>query len=525
MEQHPVPQHIASFEFKLFGNLTVRQFITLAIPMAAAAAVYFSSLPVIVRLPLAAVLGLFGLFAALVPIGGRPFDKWAVAFIKAITSPTQRIWVKESKIPEFLSVVTAPPPTEENIPESITAQGRARLREYLRSLPKGEVTPLDVREQIAVQRLDLGYQEGLPFRVNPQGKLPPPIIWATAPFAQASLPQINVAPKLTTAKIPAGEDYQGQLETSFPTISTTPSASPSAAPKITTHAKPYALPGLEKKLKEEMPIVELSPTKPIVRAQLASEANAAIENIIPIRTGDKQIKLIHGIGKTRVRKLHFAPPIGFDLSKLPIRGEKRFEISEELKRRYGATAALFNEPSPAPVPKRLHLESTPNPITRQPNNLITQNTPHAPRSVPKPAKTTTVPEDVYLKREELPEIDSQIAIHSQKSKDLPLTTTLARAQIIPLTNRPNVISGIVTDSAKTPLENIILVVKDATGIPLRALKTNKLGQFLSATPLANGTYTIDVESELAKFAPFTLNITGQVLSPIGIQAKGGNASG
>lgn len=132
-----------------------------------------------------------------------------------------------------------------------------------------------------------------------------------------------------------------------------------------------------------------------------------------------------------------------------------------------------------------------------------------------------MPPDVYLKREDLPEIDSQIAIHGQKSKDLPLTTTLARAQIVPLTNRPNVISGIVTDSAKTPLENIILVVKDATGIPLRALKTSKLGQFLSATPLADGTYTIDVESELAKFAPFTLNLTGQVLSPIEIQAKGG----
>jgi len=63
MEQHPVPQHIASFEFKLFGNLTVRQFVTLAIPMGIAALIFFSNLLTIIRLPLALIFGLLGLFA------------------------------------------------------------------------------------------------------------------------------------------------------------------------------------------------------------------------------------------------------------------------------------------------------------------------------------------------------------------------------------------------------------------------------------------------------------------------------
>lgn len=524
MEQHPIPQHIASFEFKLFGNLTVRQFITLATPMSVAAAIYFSSLPAIIRLPLSLVVGLFALFAALVPIGGRPADKWVVAFIRAIMSPTQRIWVKESKIPEFLSVVTAPPPTEENIPESITAQGRARLREYLRSLPKGEITPLDVKEQIAVQRLDLGYQEGLP-----EGQLPPPIIWPTArPFAQASLPQINIVPKLTTAQTPPEEKFP-------PSAPVQPAG---GQPKIPLHAKPFALPGLERKLRqEENPVVELSPTPPLTRREasliktkLASDVNAAIESVIPIRTPDRQIKLIHGIGKTRVRKLHFAPPLGFDLSKLPIRGEKRFEISEELKRRYQPAEDLFSSQSTVNSSQfTVHSQTNTQPTGPTPKPSIVNpqpptELPHAPEPVPKPTKTTSAPQDVFLKKEPLSQIDSRIAIHGQKSKNIPLPgASLPQAQIVPLTHKPNVISGIVTDSAKGPIANVILVVKDANGIPVRAFKTNKLGQFLSATSLSDGIYTIEVESDLQKFEPFTLNLAGQVLSPLEITAKGGDA--
>jgi hypothetical protein len=94
MEQHPVPQHIASFEFKLFGNLTIRQFFTLAIPMSVAIIVFFSNIAPIVRMPLAGMIGIFAFFIALVPIGGRPFDKWVLAFIRAIFAPTQRIWIK-----------------------------------------------------------------------------------------------------------------------------------------------------------------------------------------------------------------------------------------------------------------------------------------------------------------------------------------------------------------------------------------------------------------------------------------------
>ena len=164
-------QNISTFEFKLFGNLTIRQFFTLIVPATIAGLIFFSKSPEIIRYPLSVVIGAGGAFIALVPVNGRPFDKWLVSFIKAVLAPTQRIWTKETNLPDFLTVVTAPPPVEEKIPEAITAQGRERLNAYLASLPQKNESPLDRREEIAIQRLNMDTN-------NEQvGNLPPPIIW------------------------------------------------------------------------------------------------------------------------------------------------------------------------------------------------------------------------------------------------------------------------------------------------------------------------------------------------------------
>lgn len=513
MEQHPVPQHIASFEFKLFGNLTVRQFVTLSIPMALAAAIYFSSLPSILRFILAGAIGLFGLFAALVPLGGRPFDKWIVSFIKAILSPTQRVWIKEKKLPEFLNIVVAPPSTVEHIPEAITAQGRERLKNYLRSLPKGEVAPLDVREQIAIQRLGLVPEAAGEITGSEAGRPPAPIIWPTG-----SLPQVSRAAPVSMAQMPPGaEGYLGKLEESLPV--TTPLHA-QAALQIKPHAKPYALPGLEKKLRtaHRQETVELVPK---IHAQLASEANFAVESVIPIKTPGREIRLIHGVGKTRARKLHFAPPEGFDLSKLPIRGERRFEISEELKRRFSFNPEdLFRGEKPEAGPKKV--VSAPHAagaVKAEGKIGRAERVPKAAQIVPKPKATTSVAEGVRLAPEEKEVLDSRISISGQPTPRGFPAVSLGRAQIVPLTNVPNVVSGIVATKEGDPLEKVILVVRDSHGIPVRALRTNKLGQFLSVTPLSDGTYTVEVESEFHHFAPLAINLTGQVLAPLEIKPE------
>lgn len=78
---------------------------------------------------------------------------------------------------------------------------------------------------------------------------------------------------------------------------------------------------------------------------------------------------------------------------------------------------------------------------------------------------------------------------------------------------PNLITGVVKDARGNVLPNILIEVKDKDGNPVRAFKTNQLGQFASATPLLNGAYTITFEDPAKQhsFDALEITATGEVL--------------
>lgn len=90
---------------------------------------------------------------------------------------------------------------------------------------------------------------------------------------------------------------------------------------------------------------------------------------------------------------------------------------------------------------------------------------------------------------------------------------------IRLTDLPNVINGLVTDSLEKPLENVILVIKDQAGNSIRAFKTNKIGQFVVSTPMQNGTYILELEKNGFNFDTLEVTLNGQVLTPLAIRAN------
>lgn len=83
---------------------------------------------------------------------------------------------------------------------------------------------------------------------------------------------------------------------------------------------------------------------------------------------------------------------------------------------------------------------------------------------------------------------------------------------------PNVVSGIVKDSRGNILAGILVEVLNESGESIRAFKTNALGQFASATQLANGSYTITFEDpkKLHTFSKIQLDINGTILTPLTI---------
>jgi len=96
MEQHPIPRQITTFEFKLIGFMTLKQFLYLVIFGPLGYIVY-----VIFPIPLINVLlgfatAAFGAALAFVPINDRPLDVWIKNAWKRFNSPTQYTYHKHN---------------------------------------------------------------------------------------------------------------------------------------------------------------------------------------------------------------------------------------------------------------------------------------------------------------------------------------------------------------------------------------------------------------------------------------------
>lgn len=100
-----------------------------------------------------------------------------------------------------------------------------------------------------------------------------------------------------------------------------------------------------------------------------------------------------------------------------------------------------------------------------------------------------------------------------------VTSPVKPKQQMTLTTFPNVINGVVRDRLGNYLEGVVAVIYDKEGLPVRALKTDKLGQFSGATPLPNGVYTLELEKDNFNFDVLQIDLSGQILPPLIITAK------
>lgn len=111
-----------------------------------------------------------------------------------------------------------------------------------------------------------------------------------------------------------------------------------------------------------------------------------------------------------------------------------------------------------------------------------------------------------------------IATETKQTKNVRIIPReLGKSAGLPIASEfPNVISGIIKDPRGNPLPNILVEVKDPDGNPVRAFKTNALGQFSASTALVNGSYTISFEDPNAanKFDTVAFEASGNIILPI-----------
>lgn len=96
MEQHPIPQQISSYEFKLVGEMTLKQFLKAGAGIVLAVLINGTGITGIIKWPLMILSAGIGLMFAFVPFEDRPLEVWIKAFIKSIYSPS--IYTYKKKI-------------------------------------------------------------------------------------------------------------------------------------------------------------------------------------------------------------------------------------------------------------------------------------------------------------------------------------------------------------------------------------------------------------------------------------------
>jgi len=321
-QQHPVPQHIASYEFRLIGEMTLKQFGYLAAGTIVALIIYGLPIPAFFKWPLVTLSAFAGFAFAFMPVGERPLTTWLVAFFKSVFSPTLFVWEKKPQRPALFTTKVQPALAKTLIPPA----DKAKLAEYLSTLSSGKAPGrIEKNEEKFLQQVNKLFESSpIPISrpvVQPQPTIQPQPVFR---FKQPPLPPLPPKP-----------------------------------------SKP-----IEKKVTPTPPKVILQPTKPV-------------------------------------------------------------------------------QPRPQPVP----------------------------------AKT---------------------------SPQLPFPEP---------PTRPNLLVGMVLDKNGEIIEGAIVEIRNSQGMPVRALRTNKLGQFAIATPLANDLYEIETEKEGHNFDIIKLEVRGQIIKPIEVRAK------
>src|SRR3989304_9490714 len=119
-QQHPIPQEISAYQFRLVGDMTLKQFFQVAGGIVIALLIYSSGIIGIVKWPLVIIFGLSGVALAFLPLEERPLERWIIAFFRSVYSPTLFFWKRSETLPSFFQEATvAMPLTQPTIPVPI----------------------------------------------------------------------------------------------------------------------------------------------------------------------------------------------------------------------------------------------------------------------------------------------------------------------------------------------------------------------------------------------------------------------
>lgn len=491
MEQHPIPQDVTGFQFKLIGTMTVKQFGYVACGVIMAVIVYYSPIQsffgIILKFILIPLFGSSGVIVAFVPVDGRPIDLMTTNFVKAVFSPNQYVYQRQGRQLSFTAVADVKTPTAKKAQEkaqtksptankSIDAKEEKLRALFLNSGGRAK-NEMDKKEAAFLKTLTMP-SSPMPAAqpAIPQPQLPnptplsgfkPAINPISKPIIQSTTAQLpKISPFITKPLIqtPQIQPVPVPAQISKP-VNQTPLMQPASIqaqiinPLVQTpQQQPAPVPAQISKPVSQTPLTQPAAIPDQNNAQELSKKESELENEL---TKAKQEDLTNKTVETHTQAQ-----------------QKITTLTNQIQEVHSQKEQLEKELSH--LQNQLVTQKSPDSITQQNSSQPLSQNPHHVRTIT----------EGNTKKVGLPHISDS----------------------------PNVVVGIVKDSRGNILPHILVEVKDKDGNPVRAFKTNQLGQFASATPLSPGSYTMELEDPKKQhtFDIIQLTTNNTILLPIEI---------
>jgi hypothetical protein len=569
MKSHAVPQEIMRREFKLFGNfLSLREFLFIAGGIASAYFFYLLAkqgvFPPILAWPLIIILGLGGIMIGLVPIQDRSLETWISNYFKAIRRPTQRVWRKKGYNPDQnqsqdnsaisqKDYVVAPPTTSKKKvlgstnDKTINTATPALSEEKERKLEEDELKRIEEIEQSLQSTFDQADQDTAASLTETTIQKPPTYdINKEDNNSNSNFPnmssninasnQQNQAQQQNQTQPPQENNTQNQGHTQ-PQPSQLNSSQTSNTTQSKQNNQPPSTPNQNESQSQQSQTspqdrnTQQPPTPNQTPAQTpSSQPNAPSNQTQPQSDNPtsqsqplSQQQATQSPSQQSQPNQTQANAPQTQSSNLGINSNQNQQASQTPKQPSAQAQPGQTPAQPGQTPGQSPTQSQSPSSSQAPAQPQTNQTnPPNSQTTNKPGNTPTNQTNPQTATQQsVPPPSAQKPLEEKQSRQITINDQNIQqyaTQIPGVDIKPNTINLLVKDKSGQTINKVTCIVKNASGEPVRASISNKLGQIMNNVPLENGTYKVQLTKQGYVFPQIIRQLTGQQYPPLEISA-------
>jgi len=507
--KHPVPQNVMDVEFKIVGDLTVRQFMYLVAGALLLFIIYKSQLPSFWMWIFMFIVTAISVAIAFVPIEERGMDIWMSNFVKSMRNPAQRIWKKTETMPSYFLTDYS-----ESIKSNYTLtpiKNKNKLSDFLGQIEQNkEMDSAGTNEDTRLAQINIALSgtSSSSFVTTSQEKATKKVTEEKKPdIADIMVDEINTKRNITSTLSKPIVDKTVDR----PLVNIPSTLKRAIKQKQTVKLTPKPAPHIEK---PETPIKtpKITPIKKVPQKPEHKQAYKQAQKQEQLHKGQekelkKQIKQPElEIKAIEDQKISLEKQVK-ELKETTRQAKEAFLNKPHNEKHKSNTIALFNKKLFELKTEREKIDFK---INRKNEKKSRKNEDEQIEKLRKQNQTLeTQLREIKEDLEQIKDTGSSRMVKPDNSKNANNTKQ----------GEENIVTGFVKDNNGQLIEAAVIIIKDKNGGVVRALKSNPLGAFKAQTPIDNGTYTIEVIKNGKSFDIISIQLDGSKFEPVTLTAK------